>query len=123
MSVKKLVFTVGIVLAAISSHAQIKAETLTLTGGYVQSSANGGGHLFFLNYKNENIDARTFDSCYVGDREVPIWDSAVDCPPCALYSKFVNQKFRVTYKMDSIMTPDGNSYTPIIDIARLEWVY
>jgi hypothetical protein len=107
-------------LFAICSHAQTKTEALTLTGGYVQSSANGGGHLFFVNDNKQNIDARTVDFCLVDYVQVPIWDSTVDCPPCGLYAKFLNQKFWVTYQMDSIMTSDGNSYSPIIDIRKME---
>lgn len=119
---KKLNFTTVLILFAICATAQTKTEALTLTSGYVQSSANGGGHLFFVNNKKENIDARTVDSCFVDYTEVPIWDSTIDCPPCGLYAKFLNQNFRVTYQMDSLMSPDGNSYTPIIDIRKMELI-
>lgn len=84
------------------SSAQTITDTLTLTGGYIRSSANGGGRLQFANHTLGAM-TNTNDSCMVGSKREPLWDlNGTNCPPCALYSKFLNKKFLVTYQIDSV---------------------
>src|SRR5665213_3391424 len=82
-----------------SSGVQL-TQKLTLIDGYRSMEYR---YMEFKTDKGDSLYSEVFDTCFTPAGYKELWDSVG--PPLKILPKYLNKKFNVTYRMDSIFSP------------------
>ncbi|HTA82394.1 MAG TPA: hypothetical protein VK783_05670 [Bacteroidia bacterium] len=87
-----------------ASKPQTITSQLTLVDGYLSMEYK---YLQFKTAKGETTYSNEFDTCLTPKGYAWLWDTGG--PPSRLVPAFVNQRFNVTFYIDSIFSPENEN--------------